>query len=67
MDPATHKRYLDYRARHGYFGRDLPLLSMPDYADAEREHRVLAAKGEGARDDDEEARFAELSRVLLCD
>lgn len=65
MDPATHKRYLDYRERHRYFGRHERLLPMDEFAPADAEHRVLAAKD--PRDDDEEARFEELSKVLLLD
>jgi hypothetical protein len=66
MDPATHKRYLDYQERHGYFGRNTPLLSMPDFAAADGEHRHLKARDE-QRDDEEEARFHELSKLLLRD
>ena len=67
MDPAQHKRYLDYRDRFGYFGRKgTSMLSMDAFAAADAEHRALAAKGE-SRDDDEEARFAELAALLLRD
>jgi hypothetical protein len=65
VDPATHARYLDYRERHGYFGRRLPLLSMDEFAAADREHRELSAKTR--RDDEEEARLEELQRLLLRD
>ena len=67
MDAETHKRFLDYRERHTYFGKARPLLSMPEFEAADREQRALAAKGEDARDDDEEARFEELSRLLFRD
>ena len=67
MDPATHKRFLDYRERHRYFGKRIQLLSMIEYEAADKEHRALDAKGEEGRDDDEQARFDELSRLLLVD
>lgn len=66
MDAETHRRYLDYRDRHGYFGATTPLLSREEFVAADTEHRALDAKGEG-RDDDEEERFAELSKVLFRD
>ena len=67
MDPATHKRYLDYRDRHVYFGKRVPLMSMADFETADREQRALDAKGEEGRNEEEEARFAELSRLLFRD
>lgn len=67
MDPATHKRFLDYRERHRYFGRRLKLLTMAEFEAADKEHRALDAKGEGGRDDEEQARYGELSRLLLRD
>ena len=65
MDPATHKRYLDYRQKHEYFGRQLRMLAMDEFAALDAEHRVLDAKE--ARDDEEEARWEELSQLLLRD
>jgi hypothetical protein len=65
LDPATHKRYLDYRERHAYFGRQSKVLGMAEFAAAEAEHRALDAKE--PRDDEEEARWAELSSLLLVD
>jgi hypothetical protein len=67
MDPATHKRFLDYRERHKYFGKRQKLLSMPEFETLDKEHRALDAKGEDGRDDEEEQRHAELSRLLLRD
>jgi len=67
MDPATHKRFLDYRERHKYFGKRLQLLSMAEFEAADKEHRALDAKGEGGRDDEEEQRWQELSRLLCVD
>lgn len=67
MDPATHKRFLDYRERHRYFGKRLQLLTMAEFEAADKEHRALDAKGEEGRDEEEQARYDELSRVLLRD
>ena len=66
MDRKTHQRYLDYRDRHGYFGARLKQLTMDEFAELDAEHAVLAAR-EGQRDDEEEARFEELSKLLLLD
>ncbi len=67
MDQATHARYLDYRERHAYFGKTKPILAAADFEAADREHRELEAKGEDGRDDEEEARYAELSALLYRD
>jgi hypothetical protein len=66
VDPETHKRYLEYRDRHAYFGGTGAILSMQDFATAEREYDALEAKGE-RRDDEEEARWAELTKLLFRD
>ena len=66
MDPTTHKRYLDYRDRHAYFGRRLKMLTMAEFEAADREHASLEAKGD-SRDDEENARHGELARLLLRD
>jgi hypothetical protein len=66
VDPKTHKRFLDYRERHGYFGKKLKLLSMDEFAKADAELAALETKGE-RRDDEEEARYVELCRDLLRD
>ena len=66
MDPLVHKRYLDYRERHAYFGKNKAMLSMTEFADADAEVRTLDAKGD-ARDDEEDARFTELLAMLLRD
>jgi hypothetical protein len=66
-DPAVHKRYLDYRDRHEYFGKLLKLLTMAEFVPLDAEQRELEAKGEDGRDDEEEARFEEVSRVLFRD
>jgi hypothetical protein len=68
MDPATHKRFLEYRDRFVYFGKETKkdILGPDDFAAADAEHRQLVAKGD-TRDDEEEARFVELSRRLFRD
>ncbi|MGA7118651.1 MAG: hypothetical protein WBY94_01065 [Polyangiaceae bacterium] len=68
MDPQAHRRFLDYRERFGYFEKEqsAPMLSYGEFLTAETEQRALDAKGE-ARDDEEEARFVELTKRLLLD
>jgi hypothetical protein len=66
MDRRVHKRYLDYRERHGYFGWKKPLLNAADYVRLDAEAEVLEAKGE-SRDDEEEERYAAILHVLLRD
>jgi hypothetical protein len=66
LDRIIHKRYLDYRECHVYFGRKLALMSGAEFAEADSLYRVLEAKGD-TRDDEEEARFLELAKVLFRD
>jgi hypothetical protein len=66
MDRTIHKRYLDYRERHVYFGWKKPILSAADYTRLDAEFTTLEAKGE-ERDDEEEEQFAALLHVLLRD
>ncbi len=66
MDRRVHKRYLDYRERHGYFGWRKPLLSSADYVRLDQEAAALEAVGD-ARDDEEEERWRALLYVLLRD
>ncbi len=67
MDRATHARFLDYREKFTYFGRGgMVQLDAAAFADADREQRELAAKGE-ARDDEEEERFSTLTLILFRD
>lgn len=66
VDPETHKRFLDYRDRHGYFGGTTALLTREQFVAADAEQRQLEAKGE-ERDDEEEARWVELSKLLYRD
>lgn len=69
MDPATHKRFLEYRDRYVYFGAEtrLPVLTADEFTAADAEQRALDAMGEEGRDDEEEARYRELSRLLFRD
>lgn len=66
MDPETHKRFLQYRDRHGYFGGSTALLGREDFLAVDKEFNELDAKGE-KRDDDEEVRFLELAKLLFRD
>jgi hypothetical protein len=67
MDPAVHKRFLEYRERFVYFGRGgLVILTKDEFVVADAEQRTLESKGE-ARDRDEEERFVDLSRLLFRD
>ncbi len=67
MDRATHTRFLDYREKFTYFGRGGAVcMDAESFAAADKEQRELAAKGE-TRDDEEEERFAELSKILFRD
>jgi beta-xylosidase len=66
VDPETHKRYLDYRDRHAYFGATTPILTREQFLAADAEQRELEAKGD-SRDDEEEARWDELSKLLFRD
>jgi hypothetical protein len=69
MDQSTHKRFLEYRERYIYFGAETgrPVLSADEFTAADAHQRTLAAMGEEGRDDEEEARFVELSRMLFRD
>jgi hypothetical protein len=78
MDAATHKRFLEYRDRHDYFGgrndtsrapggsRKYKLLTADEFLRADAEQRELDAKGE-QRSDEEEVRFADLCSLLFLD
>jgi hypothetical protein len=68
MVTVLHKRFLEYRERHGYFAKEssAPRLSYEQFAALDAEQGALHAKGD-ARDDDEEARFAELTKLLFRD
>jgi hypothetical protein len=66
-DPAVHKRYLEYRDKHVYFGKLTKQLTMPEFAALEVEFLVLESKTEDARDDEEGERWEELARLLFKD
>ncbi|WP_394839736.1 hypothetical protein LVJ94_22875 [Pendulispora rubella] len=66
MDPQTHKRYLDYRGRYEYFGRQKAILTAVQFAAFDAELRTLQAKGDTLEDEDE-ARLVELRAILLMD
>ena len=66
MEKTVHKRYLEYRDLHVYFGGKKPIMAAPDFTAADAEYGELFAKGE-ARDDEEEARLAELATLLHRD
>jgi hypothetical protein len=66
VDPETHRRYLEYRERHVYFGGTTAMLTREEFLAADAEQRTLEARGE-ARDEDEEERWAELSKLLFRD
>jgi hypothetical protein len=69
MDPSTHKRFLEYRERFIYFGAETrrPVLTSDEFSAADAEQRTLAAMAEEDRDDEEEARLVELSKLLFRD
>lgn len=66
-DPAAHKRYLEYRDKHVYFGKSMPQLSMAEFIPLEQEFLVLDAKGEKNRDDEEAARYEDVAMLLFRD
>jgi hypothetical protein len=66
MDAATHKRFLDYRERHVYFGAKKKRVEAEEFAKLDAEQRELEALGD-ARSDEDEARFVELSAILFRD
>lgn len=65
-DPKTHALFLDYRDRHVYFGGKKEPMDYAAFEALYAEYAALLGKGE-ARDDEEEARFAELAAVLHRD
>jgi hypothetical protein len=67
LDPAAHKRFLDYRERYEYFGRKgTTILTAAEFEAAETELRALDAKADG-RDDEEDERWAALRKILFRD
>jgi hypothetical protein len=68
MDARAHKRFLDYRERFTYFAKETraQLLLQEQFVSADAERQSLEEKG-AQRDDEEEARFAELTKLLFLD
>ncbi len=67
MDEATHKRFLDYRERHVYFGTKVRLLGGDEFAALDAEQRALEALGEDRRSSEEQARYVEVTILLFRD
>jgi len=66
MDPEVHKRFLDYRDRHAYFAKPgQKKLTMEEFSAADAEHETLESKND--RDDEDEARYVELTKLLFRD
>jgi len=70
MNRALHKRYIDYREKHVYFGhpagRQTPVLGPEEFAKADAELAALKAKGKN-RTRAEERRFEALETLLFFD
>jgi hypothetical protein len=72
MDTQVHKRFLEYRDRYGYFakgegeGARTPSFSYEQFAKMDAEQRALEARAD-ERDDEEEARFQQLTKLLFRD
>jgi hypothetical protein len=70
MNRALHKRYLDYRDGHGYFGhapgQKSPLMGPDAFAEADAELAGLRDKG-AARTEVENKRLRELEKLLFQD
>jgi len=67
MDREVHKRFLRYREAFAYFAqKGHPQLNAADFEAADTEQRTLEALGSG-RSDEQEARFIELTVLLLRD
>jgi hypothetical protein len=67
MTPRQHARYLDYRARHGYFGSGKILLSAAEFEPLDKELQDLEAMPESERADEDEARIVLLQALLFRD
>jgi hypothetical protein len=69
IDPKTHRRFLDYRERHAYFGRDdlKKPLTMQEFAAFDAEYAALVARPRAELGQAGSERLAELMRVLLRD
>jgi hypothetical protein len=67
MDPRVHHRFLSYRERHVYFGRDSlrEPLSLSEFAALDEERKRLIALS--APTAEERARLLEVRRLMLED
>jgi hypothetical protein len=61
---AVHKRFLDYRELHQYFGGKKALLTYAEFQALDAEYYALLAR---ERDDEEEQRLEELATLLHRD
>jgi hypothetical protein len=61
MSVIVHKRFLDYRDLHVYFGEKKPSLPFVEFQKLDAEYHSLMKK---ERDDEEEARLEELAQTL---
>jgi hypothetical protein len=64
IDPAQHKRFLDYRDLHVYFGSKKPAMGWDSFHQLDNEYKELVSR---KRDDEEEVRFEELGNLLHRD
>lgn len=68
MDRETHARFLEYRARHGYFARgESPMMTAAEFMPVDAEWCTLEAMAEADRSDEDEARLDELRAILFLD
>ncbi len=68
FDPGVHRRYLDYRDKHAYFGHTLTaLLTAVEFTLLDAEFFVLQAIAEADRDDEQARRLEELASLLFRD
>jgi hypothetical protein len=61
MSALVHKRFLDYRDLHQYFGAKKPPMPYLEFQKLDAEYRDLSQR---ARDDEEEVRLEELAQLL---
>lgn len=67
LDPRVHHRFLTYRERHVYFGRDSlrKALTLSEYAELDAERLRLVRLSSPTKD--EQARLSEVRRLMLED
>jgi hypothetical protein len=61
IEPAQHKRFIDYRELHQYFGAKSQPMPWDSFHLLDNEFRELENR---KRDDEEEVRFEELGMLL---